>query len=285
MNYETKMAAVLRDNLFVNHRIEAQTGNTTLKKITYKAQNTSEHSLVYTLTNDNIFVTGDFGEAVFTFPFAVTFHNLKDCSLEVFFNSLNTFSKCVWHFDKETAISALNSYWKEKKIDSIYEDYEKIYEGFMFAIHCNDTVEEYNSELLPVIANTTADSHLLRVAADFGKCISPNLIAMWVGLHEVIKLNEIMNIKANKVEVKTQYFKDLLQYAEYSTAFIIGGDEFSDDHTDSKKVERYNDLVNALNEQGISYITVPVNDLQSLQFGEKEAKAIEEYHKKLHANG
>ncbi|KGA83760.1 hypothetical protein [Lysinibacillus fusiformis] len=278
MNYETKMAKILKENLFVNHRIEAQTGNTALQQITYKAQNTMEHNLVYTLTNNNIFVTGDFGEAVFTFPFTVTLHNLKNCSLELFYSSLNTFSKCSWHFDKETAISALKGYWEEKKVDSIYEDHDKIYEGFMFAIHCSNSVEDYNSELLPVITKTTADAQLLRVAADFGKCISPNLIAMWVGLLDIVRINEKTAINIEKVEVNTQYFKELLQYAEFSPTFIIGGDEFSDDHTDFKKVERYNDLAIALNEQGISYIKIPVTDLKSLQFGEKEAKGIEEYH-------
>lgn len=275
MKFEKIAEEVIRNEWFVNHRIEQQIGNKELCKFSFKAPNTTLYSIEYIISGSFVFVTGHLGEAVFSFPFPVSLEELNEYDLENFTSKIVTFSKNQWHFDRETAINDLHDYWNRKNMTASYPDHKLIQDGILAAICKSTTVEEYTSELLPIISKSSANSYLLNDACEFGKCIPTTLIAIWIGLREVIQLQS--NLDDGKCEVEVAYFKDLLQYAEYSTEFIILGDEFSDDKIDDDKITTYLKLLNALEEQGINYFKVSEDDLKSLQYAQKEFSESDEY--------
>jgi len=283
MKYEKIAEDVIRNEWFVNHRMKQQIGNKELCKFSFKAPNTTLHGIEYIISGSFVFVTGHFGEAVFSFPSSVTLEELSQYDLENFTSKVVTFSKSQWHFDRETAMTDLHDYWNRKNMTASYLDHKLIYDGILAAICKSTTVEEYTSELLPIISKSSANSYLLNDACEFGKCIPTTLIAIWIGLREIIRLQSILY--DGKYEVELAYFKDLLQYAEYASEFIIFGDEFSEDTINDDKVTMYLKLLDVLEELGINYFKVSEADLKSLQAAQNEFGKTEEYYNEMMLNG
>lgn len=191
MNYIENAIQEIRD-WFKDHVAEIK-GEDGLQVLYWQKPNTSIYFVKYVLSGNNVFISGDLGEAVYTLTFPATLKELKDCDLHYFTSKLSAFCEERWDFDQKLAKKELDEYWREWEMADRYPDADEIYDGILDAINESATLEMYNAWLIPVYQNTSIDTDDLEYISNFGKRLPYRLIAYWVGLKMAIEKLENKN--------------------------------------------------------------------------------------------
>lgn len=175
----------IRSHWFKDHVAEIK-GEEGLQVISWGEPGTNMYRTKYVLSGNNVFVSGDVGEAVYSLTCAATLENIKDFNLSYFTNKLSAFCEERWDFDEKIAKKELKEYWYEYDLNLI-DDSEEIYEGIYSAIEESNSMESYRAWLMPVYQNTSVESDVMESVWDFGKKMPHRLIGYWVGLQMVIE--------------------------------------------------------------------------------------------------
>lgn len=186
MDFVEKMKQEIRENWFSNHVAEFEGGNG-LQVVYWGEPGTSMYRTKYVLSDNNVFISGDIGEAVYSLTCQATLENIRGFNLGYFTGKLEAFCESRWDFDQSLAKKELRQYWDEYELDNCYEDSKEIYEGILSAIDESNSMESYQAWLMPVYQNTSVDSDTMEYIWDLGKRMPARLIGYWVGLQMVIE--------------------------------------------------------------------------------------------------
>ena len=156
------------------------------QKLIFSKPGTSEYRINYVLSGNNVFISGDLGEAVYSLTCAATLENIKGFNLSYFTGKLSAFCESRWDFDSKLAKKQLNEYWEENEMKN-YEDEREMHKMILHAINESNSLESYQAMLYPVYHNTSIESDDFEVIYDFGKEMPMRLIGYWVGLQLAIE--------------------------------------------------------------------------------------------------
>lgn len=193
MNTVDKKKEEIRNHWFKNHVAEIN-GEEGLQVIYWKEPGTFMYGTKYVLSGNNVFISGDIGEAVYTLTCKATLDNIKDFGMSYFTSKLDAFCEDRWDFNAKLAKKELKEHWEEYEMDKT-ENGEEIYDGIMSAIEESSSLEAYRAWLMPVYQSTSIDSDKLECVWDFGKEMPHRLIAYWVGLQMAIEQLEKNKLK------------------------------------------------------------------------------------------
>ncbi|MBU8573655.1 hypothetical protein [Bacillus pumilus] len=186
MDFIDRAKKEIKENWFKNHVAEIK-GEEGLQVIYWGKSGTNMYRTKYVLSGNNIFISGDIGEAVYSLTCSATLDNIKDFNLGYFTGKLEAFCEDRWDFDQTLAKKELREYWDEYEINEQYDDAREIYKGIISAIDESTSLDAYRAWLMPVYQNTSVDSDTMEYVWDFGKRMPYRLIGYWVGLQMVIE--------------------------------------------------------------------------------------------------
>ncbi|MCY7500212.1 hypothetical protein [Bacillus pumilus] len=186
MDFIDRAKKEIKENWFKNHVAEIK-GEEGLQVIYWGKSGTNMYRTKYVLSGNNIFISGDIGEAVYSLTCSATLDNIKDFNLDYFTGKLEAFCEDRWNFDQTLAKKELREYWDEYEINEQYDDAREIYKGIISAIDESNSLDAYRAWLMPVYQNTSVDSDTMEYVWDFGKRMPYRLIGYWVGLQMVIE--------------------------------------------------------------------------------------------------
>ncbi|WP_144468409.1 hypothetical protein [Bacillus pumilus] len=186
MDFIDRAKKEIKENWFKNHVAEIK-GEEGLQVIYWGKSGTNMYRTKYVLSGNNIFISGDIGEAVYSLTCSATLDNIKDFNLGYFTEKLEAFCEDRWNFDQSLAKKELREYWDEYEINEQYDDAREIYKGIISAIDESTSLDAYRAWLMPVYQNTSVASDTMEYVWDFGKRMPYRLIGYWVGLQMVIE--------------------------------------------------------------------------------------------------
>lgn len=175
----------IREDWFENHIAEIK-GEEGLQVLYWGEEGTNAYRAKYVLSGNNVFISGDIGEAVYSLTCPATLKNIKRFDLSYFTGKLSAFCESKYNFNEQLAKSQLNDYWNEYDLHEL-EDGKEIYDKIRNAIEESSTVEAYHGWLMTVYEGTSADADLMESVWGFGQQLSHRLIGYWVGLQMAIK--------------------------------------------------------------------------------------------------
>lgn len=168
-------------NTWFHEHVATIEGGEGLQVIHFGKPGANMYRVKYVLSGNNLFISGDIGDAVYTLTCAATLANLKDFNLSYLTGKLTASSEARWCFNENNAKKELREFWKAYKMDR-YDDAKAIYKGILHAINEAHSFEGYRAHLDSVYHNTSVSGDDLEQAYDFGKEMPMHLIAYWVGL-------------------------------------------------------------------------------------------------------
>ncbi|WP_342498199.1 hypothetical protein [Bacillus sp. FSL M8-0350] len=186
MDFIDRAKKEIKENWFKNHVAEIK-GEEGLQEIYWGKSGTNMYRTKYVLSGNNIFISGDIGEAVYSLTCSATLDNIKDFNLGYFTGKLEAFCEDRWNFDQSLAKKELREYWDEYEINEQYDDAREIYKGIISAIDESTSLDNYRAWLMPVYQDTSVDSDTMEYVWNFGKRMPYRLIGYWVGLQMVIE--------------------------------------------------------------------------------------------------
>lgn len=186
MDFIDRAKKEIKENWFKNHVAEIK-GEEGLQEIYWGKSGTNMYRTKYVLSGNNIFISGDIGEAVYSLTCSATLDNIKDFNLGYFTGKLEAFCEDRWNFDQSLAKKELREYWDEYEINEQYDDAKEIYKGIISAIDESTSLDNYRAWLMPVYQDTSVDSDTMEYVWNFGKRMPYRLIGYWVGLQMVIE--------------------------------------------------------------------------------------------------
>lgn len=194
MDYLEKMKYEIRNEWFKNHvaKVDGEEG---LQVITWGEPGTFMYGTKYVLSGNNVFISGDIGEAVYTLTCPATLENIKDFNLSYFTGKLRAFCNDRWNFDDKKAKEELKEYWDDYEMHEI-EDNREIYDSILSAIDESHSVDSFGAWLMPVYQDTSIDSETMSTVSGFGQRLPPSLIGYWVGLQMIIEQLEAKKVSA-----------------------------------------------------------------------------------------
>ena len=185
MEYIKKAEQTIRNSWFDKHTAEI-TGEEGFQVIHWKEKGTFMYHTKFVLSGNNVFVSGDIGEAVYTLTCRATLENIKDFNLHYFTEKLQALHRDRWDFDTSLAKKELKQYWKEYELKEKYAESNEVYEEIVSAIDESNSLESYRAWLLHVYQNGILDSDDIEEIWNFGKRLPYCLIGYWVGLQMAI---------------------------------------------------------------------------------------------------
>ncbi|MED4441493.1 hypothetical protein, partial [Bacillus pumilus] len=153
MDFIDRAKKEIKENWFKNHVAEIK-GEEGLQVIYWGKSGTNMYRTKYVLSGNNIFISGDIGEAVYSLTCSATLDNIKDFNLDYFTGKLEAFCEDRWNFDQTLAKKELREYWDEYEINEQYDDAREIYKGIISAIDESNSVDAYRAWFMPVYQNT-----------------------------------------------------------------------------------------------------------------------------------
>lgn len=112
MSYVKELEKDVEVNWFENHKAVLE-GTGLLQRISWKDASTPAYAMEFILSNKSLIVTGDMGEAVFTFSSDITWEELNGFVTPYFFKKLTASSENRYEFNSEQAKIRLEEYFKE----------------------------------------------------------------------------------------------------------------------------------------------------------------------------
>ncbi len=180
MDHVESYKEMIRNDWFQDHVAEIH-GEEGLQVISWGKPGTNMYRAKYVLSGNNVFISGDIGEAVYSLTCAATLDNIKGFDLGYFTGKLQAFCGSRWNFDEQLAKKELKEHWEEYEMDEI-EYSSEIYKAIKDAIEESNSLEGYQAWLTGVYTSTSINSDMMEFVWDFGKTMPPRLIAYWVGL-------------------------------------------------------------------------------------------------------
>lgn len=197
MDYIAKAQDSIKKEWFENH-VASLSGEVGLQVISWAQPGTYSYRINYVLSDENIFISGDAGEAVYSLSSLATFQEISKMDLFEFTRNLRAFSNDRWRFDKDYAKQELHEFWKEHNVDEKYPDSGKLKETLLYVIDECESVDAYRSWLFSVYQDSSLDTFDFEYIWDFGQRMPNALIGYWLGLKMAIQ--QITNQRETKIK-------------------------------------------------------------------------------------
>ncbi len=118
--YEKDMMETIKTKWFKNHKAKLiHEGN--LSILEWKNPNSVCYYIRYVFDNNNLYITGDLGFAIFRLTWKADIHSFNDIGPHYFMEKLEAFSNDKYKFNSETAIERLSE-WKEQCLEEYLEE-------------------------------------------------------------------------------------------------------------------------------------------------------------------
>lgn len=190
--YLDDMATEIRNEWFKDHKAYV-TGKEGFQQINWSKGNFA-YRTKYILSGNNIFISGDIGEAVYTLTCAATLENIKDFNLGYFTGKLTALGRgSKYNFNSSLAKRQLGERLIEYELDG-YENTPKIRQVVSDAIEESHTMDSYNFWLQHCYMTSGLSYDDIEEFFDLGKELRPSVIAYWVGLKMIIEQLDILKI-------------------------------------------------------------------------------------------
>lgn len=196
MDYIEIAKEEIKKEWFNNHTVELH-GKEGLQVLRFREKGTNAYALKYILSGNDLVVTGDLGEAVYSLTCAATVENLKKFNLSYLMKKMTAYSGERWSFDEGKAMKELEEWYEEKKYSNA-EGLEDIYSTLRAEVNNWSMQEHFQTAVFSIYDKADAywfDGEEASMIADFGKQLPYQFIAFWLGLQMAI---EQLESKAEK---------------------------------------------------------------------------------------
>lgn len=193
MDYIEKQQQHIRDHWFGNHtvsRIDRHGGDDyPLRRYVWRTPGTSLYEVVYTLSGNMVFVSGDLGDAAYALTCRATLENIASFDLHYFTSKLTAHSRAKYTFDEAYAIEELTELFCDmcdvSRIGDLRKDDRRLYDQLVGAAKDSASPEQFEravSEQYDATSVEWFDSESAHLVSRFGRRLSGSLIAYWLGL-------------------------------------------------------------------------------------------------------
>lgn len=178
MDYLEKAEQQIRKEWFKDH-VATLTGKKGLQVLHWAKPGTFMYATKYVLSENNVFVSGDTGEAVYVLTEQATLESIKTYDLSYFTGKLEAYRGERWDFDMDLAIKELNEYWVDcEENEENKETYDKIVE----AIQESNGNESFHCQITSAYNGGGIHSDDMEWIWHLGERLPYRLIGYWVGL-------------------------------------------------------------------------------------------------------
>ncbi|WP_374723665.1 hypothetical protein [Calidifontibacillus erzurumensis] len=194
MDYLEQAKNEIRERWFKNHKIKSLEGQAGFQRIVWGEEGTIMYQIVYVLSGNMVFITGDLGDAVYSLTCAATLENIKRFNLSYFTEKITASERDKYDFDASLAQQQIEKYFLNwcnvSHVDQLKEEDKELFEELLFATNNWNRSEHFEQAVFSIYEQTSVDwfdSEAASCIADCGKQLNRSLIAYWVGLQMVIE--------------------------------------------------------------------------------------------------
>lgn len=185
----------IKNSWFKNHEVNIK-GEEGLQVLYWGEKGTNMYRIKYVLSGNNVFISGDIGEAIYTLTCKATLGNIKGFDLRYFTQKLSAHSSERWRFDEKKAKEELRDWYldaKENGVDDL-EDLRSLYQELNMATNEWTLQSHFETAVFSIYENTSVDwfdGEEASMVSGFGKTMPYRFIAYWLGLQMIIEQLEI----------------------------------------------------------------------------------------------
>ena len=195
MDYIEKAKNLIRDKWFKDHQIKSIQGEDGFQRIIWGKQDTSMYQIIYTLSGNMVYITGDVGTAAYSLTCRATLDNIESHDLWYFTGKLIATERKKWDFDYQVAQKEIEerflNWCDVDKVDDLAEEDKELYEELIQATIDWDNPDTFaNQGVWTIYHNTNVDwfdSEIAESVADSGNHLSNSHISYWLGLQMIIE--------------------------------------------------------------------------------------------------
>lgn len=194
MDYLDKAEKEIRDRWFEKHEVKSITGEEGFQQIIWGEKGTSMYQVKYVLSGNNVFISGDLGEAVYSLTCAATLENINGFNLSYFTGKLTAHSRDRWNFDEKLAKKEIREHFTDwcdvDSVSDLEDEDSKLCRELLEATGEWSLQNHFESAVYSIYQQTSVDwfdSETASCIAGCGKRLPLSFIAYWLGLQMVIE--------------------------------------------------------------------------------------------------
>lgn len=183
---DEQLALSIRNEWFKNHKATIEShGPVTI--LDFKAPRTASYAIRYLFSENNVFITGDIGDAVFRLTWPAAINSFSVIHIEYFLEKLTAHSGDRWKYDTLTALDEFTEFINEFSFTDNEHINEKVtlQNDILQIIKNTDNQSEYEHSIYnysDMNEFTSFDSEDFATIADFGKTTPTRFYAYLEGL-------------------------------------------------------------------------------------------------------
>lgn len=196
MNYIEQQQQTIRDHWFDNHTVSRidrlDDADCPLRRYVWSAPGTNLYEVVYTLSGNMVFVSGDLGDAAYALTCRATLENMASFDLHYFTSKLTAHSRDTYKFDEAYAIEEITELFCDMcdvaRIDDLRKDDRRLYDQLVGAAKESASPEQFERAVSAQYDATSVewfDSESAHLVSRFGRRLSGALVAYWLGLQMI----------------------------------------------------------------------------------------------------
>lgn len=195
MEYIEKAKKLIRDKWFKDHQIKSIHGEDGFQRIIWGKEGTGMYQIIYTLSGNMIYITGDVGTAAYSLTCQATLANIASHELWYFTDKLIATERKKWDFDYQVAQKEIEECFLDwcdvDSVGDLPEEEKELYKELIQATLEWDDPDTFANQGVWTIYHATNvdwfDSEIADSVATSGNQLSNTHISYWVGLQMVIE--------------------------------------------------------------------------------------------------
>lgn len=147
------------------------------------------------LCGNNVFISGDVGDAVYTLTCEATLKNMRGFDLSYFTKKLTAYSEDRWDFDPALAKKQVRDYFNENAGYPKSESQKKLERELVSIVDDSSSIAHYHQHLFSLHESSdfAIEPDTLDDVHHFGRTIPHRLIGYWVALQMIAEQQDAKN--------------------------------------------------------------------------------------------
>lgn len=186
----------IKNEWFENHRAELIETNH-VSTLYWKEPGTSMYGVTYLFSGNNLIVTGDIGEAIFTFSDAIKLETFKDVNIHYLMKKLSCSSLERWKFNQNLARTQLQE-WVNEHIQNAFSDdiqterrnesYRELHGNLLSAIDDSTSTDSFEFNVWTQYMDSSLDmeTEAWESITEYGRELPTHFHAYLIGLEMAI---------------------------------------------------------------------------------------------------
>lgn len=194
MEYLEQAKKEIRERWFENHTIKKIEGQEGFQRIVWGEEGTRMYQVVYVLSGNMVFVSGDLGDAAYSLTCSATLDNIKRFDLSYFTGKLTSYQREKYDFDDKLARKQIEDYFLDwcdiEKTSDMKEDIKELYHQLISETYQWSTCQHFSMGVYAIYQDTNVDwfdSESASCIAECGSRLSYSMISYWLGLKMIIE--------------------------------------------------------------------------------------------------